>query len=149
MEAFDRVLAKKRVFEKIRSKPMRRRSNEDAVGFCQRLKSRSQVGRVANNGLFSSCPNTGRLADHDQTGRNTDPRLQRRSVWLFQMSEFLNYFEARSDCAFGSVLLCLRKPEVNEDAIAEVLRNKPIVFCDHRYTCFAVLTQKTDDIFGV
>jgi hypothetical protein len=46
------------------------------------------------------------------------------------LSNLLDEFKTGSDCASGGVLLRLGKTEVGEDAVAEILRDKALVFGD-------------------
>jgi hypothetical protein len=75
--------------------------------------------------------------------------LQRSSVRLLQPSDLLHDFQAGPDGAIGRVLLRMRKTEIHEDAITQVLRDISVVFSDRRHTGLAVLAQQTDQIFRI
>jgi len=75
--------------------------------------------------------------------------LQRSSVGLLQLCDLLHDFQSGPHCAFGCVLLRLWKAEIHEYAVAQVLRDKSIVFGNHRRTGVPVLPQQPNEVLWI
>jgi hypothetical protein len=97
--------------------------NDHAIRLCEALQARREVRCLANDCLLLRSARPDQVADHYQSRRNADPRLEGR-VGL-QSTYCCDQFQP---CAHGSlsiVLVGLGIAEVNQDAIAHVLRYKP------------------------
>ena len=123
---------------------MRRWADKHAAGVGQGLKPGRQIGSIADNGLLSGRADAGCASRNDETGGDAHTRLQRSSVRLLQLSDLLHDFQTGPDCAFGCVLLRLRKAEIHEDAVTQVLRDISIVFANRRHAGVAVLAATAE-----
>src|SRR5271168_293731 len=148
MEALDRAVADKRLFEKVRSEPMGRRADEHTVWRRQRLQSRREVRGVADDGLFSCHAYACCFTDDDEPGCNSYAGLKRRSVRL-RLSDSFHDFKTSAHGAFGRVFLGLRKAEIHKDAVTQILRDEAIMFRNRRHAGFAILAQQDDKIFRI
>ena len=128
---------------------MRRWADKHAIRVGQGLKPGRQIGSVADNGLLSGRADAGCASRNDETGGDAHARLQRSSVRLLQLSDLLHDFQSGPHCALGCVLLRLWKAEIHDYAVTEVLRDKSIVFANHRHAGVPVLAQQTDQVLRI
>ena len=77
-EALEALRAEIGQLEQPADQPARRLADHHAARRRERLQSRSEIGRLADHGLLARRAFADQLADHDQTGRDTDPRRERR-----------------------------------------------------------------------
>ena len=97
--------------------------NDDAVRLCNALQACCKVRRLADDGLLLRSARSDQVADDHQSRGNTDARLQGR-VGL-QVTYSRDQLQPRAHGPLGVVFMGLGVPEVDEDAIAHVLRDEP------------------------
>ena len=78
-EALEALRAEVGQLEQAADQPARRLADDDAARLRQRLQPRRQVRRLADHRLLLRRALADQLADHDQAGRDADPRRERRS----------------------------------------------------------------------
>ena len=87
------------------------------------LQTCREVRRLADNRLLLSSTRSDQIADHDQPGGNADAGLQ----WStgLQPTHRLDQLQPRPYRPLGIVLMGLRIAEVDQHAVAHVLRHEP------------------------
>src|SRR5262249_25561091 len=128
---------------------MSRRAYQHPARFGQGLKASRQIRSVPYDRFRTCRTDMRRFADNDKTRRDPNASPQRQSVRMLQLRDLCRDFEAGANGAFSSVLLRMWKAEIDEYAVAEVLRDVPIMPGDGGLAGFAVLSQQDDEVFGI
>ena len=97
--------------------------NHDAVRFCKALQTRGEVRRLAHNAALLGLSRSNQVANHDQTRRNANARLQGRAG--LQDADRSDQLQSCAHRSLGVILMGLGIAEVHEHAIAHVLRYEP------------------------
>ena len=97
-------------------------SNYDAVRLCNALQACGKVRRLAYDGLLLRSAGPDQVADDHEPRRDADARLQGR-VGL-QSSHCRDQLQPCAHRALCVVLMGLRIAEVDQNAVAHVLRNE-------------------------
>ena len=128
---------------------MRRWADKHAARVGQGLKPGRQIGSIADDGLLSGRADAGCASRNDETGDDAHTRLQRSSVRLLQLSDLPHDFQTGPDRALGGVLKRSWKAEIHEYAVTQVLRDKSIVFGNHRRAGVPVLPQQLNKVLWI
>jgi hypothetical protein len=100
------------------------------------------VGCIADHRRFLRRPLSDQLADHDQTGRDADPRRQRLTSRVAQVPDRSGDGEPGPHRTLRLVLVRLRPTEIGQHAVTHVLGNVAIPAPHHFST--AVLIGAND-----
>ena len=109
--------------EEIAEKLSRALGDDHRVRLGNALQARRKVRRLADDAALLRLTRSDQVADHDQPGRNADTGLQ-RSAGL-QRTHRCDQLQPRPHRPLGVVLMRLRIAEVDEHAVAHVLRHEP------------------------
>src|SRR5229473_3040140 len=102
---------------------MRRVGDRDGVRCSDRLHSRGDVGRVAEDLRLVACA----LTDYHQSRIDAYPRGQLRVAGLLvELDDRVEEREARARRALGVVVVRRRPTEVSHDTVAEIFRDVAI-----------------------
>ena len=103
----------------------RRLCDHKASRFGQRLQSRGQIGRLADDGLFLRRALSDKVADHNDPRGDADADLEIFVRPRFELRDDGRDVEASPYRPLGVVLMGLGIAEIDEDAVAHVLRHEP------------------------
>ena len=109
--------------EEIAEELSRALGDDDRVRLGNALQTRREVRRLADDRLLLSRTRSDQIADYDQPGGNADAGLQ----WStgLQPAHRFDQLQPRPYRPLGVVLMGLRIAEVDEHAVAHVLRYEP------------------------
>jgi hypothetical protein len=131
----------------------RRRADNDLVRLRQCLQACGQVRRLADDrglrcGAFADL-----IADDDRSGGDADPHRELDpglpAGCGIQLRHRLDDVETRPRRALGLVLMGARVAEINQDAVAHVLGDKPVVAPDRGTATALIRRDDIAQIFGV
>ena len=88
-----------------------------------KARPRCKVRRLTDDSALLRLSRSDQVADNDQPRRNADPGLE-GSIW-FERTDSTNQLKSGPNRSLGVVLMGLRIAEVNEYAVAHVLRHEP------------------------
>ena len=111
-------------------------ADDDSAWLGKGLEPRREVGRLADHGLLLRRALADQLANHDQPGRDADPRRERRGRAALEPADRLDQSEPSSHRPLGVVLVRLRPAEVGEHAVAHVLGDMAVPAVDHLGAAF-------------
>ena len=94
------------------------------------MQTRREVRRLADDAALLRVPRSDQVADDDQPGSNSNAGLQGGA--RLDCGHRSDELKSRPYRPFGIVLVRARKAEINQHAVAMVLRNKPIE-ATHRF----------------
>ena len=125
----------------------RGRADDDLVRLRQCLQTRRQVRRLADDRGLRCGSFADLVADDHRPGGDADPHREldpgRPADCGIQLRHRIDDIETRPHRALGLVLMGARVAEIDEDAVAHVLRNKAVVAPDRRA---APVLERRDDI---
>jgi hypothetical protein len=125
-ETLEDVRAEIGAGEQAADQPGRVPADHDRVGRGQGLQAGGEVGRVAHRRAAAlGGSGAGHVADHDGPGVDPDPRVQLDAGAGLQPAHRCHELETGPDRALGVVLVGLRKAEVGEHPVPEMLRHVP------------------------
>src|SRR5215469_8438607 len=121
LDAFKLVGAAVLDYKEARHEFMHCGGDQDRIGFCRRLKARSDVGCITEH----VCSLTPALAHDHRAGLDPNPNGQHHLVLSGQASVQRTYLvhdsQASADRALSVVLVRFRPTEVNHQPVAEIL----------------------------
>jgi|GEM_PF-3391595 len=124
-KAFDLCFAEVAVFEHVSENQACLRLDNDRVGFGQGLHSSRQVGRLADDAPLLSLTRSGQIADDHEPRCDPDAYLKPAGRKTGRLeSAGLDDGEGGPHCPFSIVLVRPRITEIDQDAIAHVLRHE-------------------------
>ena len=88
----------------------------------QRLQAGGKVWRLADDAALLRGARADQIANHDEAGGDADPNIQRLSCG--EPADRIDDREPGARRALGVVLMRLRVAEINEHAVAHILRDK-------------------------
>ena len=130
-EALEPLRAEVGQLEQPADQPPGRLADHHAARRGQRLQPRGQVRRLADHRLLLGRAFADQLADHDQAGRDADPRRRERLVTGRLQPRRLRRSRARRAPPARLVLVRLRPAEIGEHAVAHVLGDVAAPALDH------------------
>src|SRR6202453_778576 len=130
-EALDDVLPEIAQAKPVAEQPARRHRDHDAARVGQALQPRGEVGRVADHRLLLSGALSHEIADHDEAGRDADPRGEFLTRAGLQTRHSFGDFESYVHRARRIVFVRVWKAEIGENAVAEKSRDEAVV--SHHY----------------
>jgi hypothetical protein len=104
-------------------KPARTFSDDDGVRLGTPLQPRRKVRRLADDAPLLRLTRTDQVANHHKASSDADAGLKQST--RFQPTHRLDQLQPRPDGSLGVVLMGLRIPEVDQYAVAHVLRYEP------------------------
>ena len=131
----------------------RGRADDDLVRLRQCLQTRRQVRRLADDRGLRCRSFADLVADDHRSGGDADPHREldpgRPGDCGIQLRHRIDDVETRPHRTLGLVLMGARVAEIDQDAVAHVLRDKAVVTPDRRAA--AALKRRDDiaQIFGV
>ena len=113
------------------------------------MQARGEVRRLANDPALLRLARADEIADHNQTGRDPNPHLQRRAGRCDQFRHRFNNGKPRSNGALGVVFVGLRKAKIGEHAVAHILRDKPGVALNQLGGAMMIRANHAVQVFGI
>jgi hypothetical protein len=116
------------IFKQAAGQPPRGLGDDDHSGIRQCLQSRSQIGGFADDGRLQRRAGPDQIADHDETGGNADadPKCAGRSGDGFQVIDRLDDGQGGTRGSLRIIFVRLRIAEVDQDTVADVVRDEAI-----------------------
>ena len=157
-EAFEALRPEVGQLEQPADQPARRLADHHRPGRRERLQSRRQVRRLPDHGLFLGRALADQLADHDQTGRDPDPRRERlpfvapaaqANPGASSALTAAVKLQPGADRPLGVVLVRLRPAEVRQNAIAHVLGDVPAPALDHLGAAALIGADHATHVLGI
>jgi hypothetical protein len=108
--------------EPVAGKAPGRRRDDNPAGRCFGLQPCREIGSLADDGAGLAAAD---LADDDEAGGDPDAGAKRRPMPV-ETGHRPGQLEPRPHRPFGVVLMGVRKPEIGEHAVAEILRQKTV-----------------------
>ena len=131
----------------------RGRADDDLVRLRQRLQTRRQVRRLADDRGLRCGSFADLVADDHRSGGDADPHREldtgRPGDCGIQLRHRIDDVETRPHRTLGLVLVGARVAEIDEDAVAHVLRNKAVVAPDRRAAPVLIRGDDIAQIFGI
>ena len=131
----------------------RRRADDDLVRLRQCLQTRRQVRRLADDRGLRCRSFADLIADDHRSGGDADPHREldpgRPADCGIQLRHRIDDVETRPHRSLGLVLMGARVAEIDEDAVAHVLRDKAVVMPDRRAAPALIRGDDIAQIFGV
>ena len=131
----------------------RGRADDDLVRLRQCLQTRRQVRRLADDCGLRCGALADLVADDHRSGGDADPHREldpgRPRDRGIQLRHRIDDVETRPHRSLGLVLMGARVAEINEDAVAHVLRDKAVVMPDRRTAPALIRRDDIAQIFGV
>ena len=124
-DALDLDGAEIAVVEEIANQPARARGNDDRVRFGQGLQTGGEVRRLTDDRLLLRRAFADQIADDHQPGRDPDPRLQFDGFDI-EATDSVDDTQPGAHPPLGVVLMRPRVAEIDQNAVAHVLGDKPI-----------------------
>jgi hypothetical protein len=109
--------------KKIAEKSSRAFGDDDLVRLGNALQARRKVRRLADHAALLRLTRWDQVADHDQSGCNTDPDLLRSR--RLEPSNYRNQLKPGLDGSLRVVLMGMRITEVHEDTIPHISGDEP------------------------
>ena len=129
-DALQLVLAEIGALEQRMDQLAGRGADHHAVGLGDPLQPRREVGGLADHRMPALRPAADQLADHYQAGGDADAGLQRHARDRPQLVDRGDDRERRPDRALGIVLMGMRIAEIDQHAVAEILRDGAVEAAD-------------------
>jgi len=117
-------------FEELAEQSSRPVGDDDPIRLRYPLQARREIRRLADDAALPRLARADEIADHNQTGRDPDAHMQRRTGRGDEFRRRLDDGKPGSNGALGVVLVRLGIAKVGEHAVAHVLRDKPAVALD-------------------
>jgi len=136
-------------FEQIAEQPSRAVGNDDRVRLGQRLQTRRQVRRVADDRLLLGGTAADQIADHDKPGRNADTHLQGRAGYGRELRHRLNQRKPGKHGAFGVMLVGLGIAEIGQHTVPHVLGDETAGSGDEIGAAAVVRADDLPHVLGV
>ena len=111
-------------FEEVSHQASRAVGDDDGAGFGDLLQPGGEVGRFPGHRLLLCGALAKKIPHHDETGRDPDPRRQRRPAGG-HLAYRRDHGETRPDGSLRRVLARPRPAEIRQDAVTEELRDMP------------------------
>ena len=131
----------------------RGRADDDLVRLRQCLQTRRQVRRLADDRGLRCRSFADLVADDHRSGGDADPHREldpgRPADCGIQLRHRIDDVETRPHRTLGLVLMGARVAEIDEDAVAHVLRDKAVVAPDRRAAPALIRRDHIAQIFGV
>ena len=131
----------------------RGRADDDLVRLRQCLQTRRQVRRLADDRGFRCRSFADLVADDHRSGGDADPHREldpgRPRDRGIQLRHRIDDVETRPHRTLGLVLMGARVAEIDEDAVAHVLRDKAVVTPDRGTAPALIRRDDIAQIFGV
>jgi hypothetical protein len=129
-EALDRVLSEIAQAESIADESPRRRGQDYAAGLGEPLQPRCEVRGVADDGLFLRGALSDEIAHHDEPGRYSDAHGEYSPRPRLQSGDYFGDLQSRVHRPRCVVLMCARKAEVGENAVAHEFGDEAVIARD-------------------
>ena len=110
--------------EQIAEKSSRAFGDDHHVRLGDPLQARREVRRLADDAALLRLARSDQVADHDQPGGNADARLQRERA-ILSCGHRRDQLQPRPHGPLGVILVGLRIAEIDQHAVAHVLRDEP------------------------
>ncbi len=131
----------------------RGRADDDLVRLRQCLQTRRQVRRLADDRGLRCRSFADLVADDHRSGGDADPHREldpgRPRDCGIQLRHRIDDVETRPHRTLGLVLMGARVAEIDQDAVAHVLRDKAVVAPDRRTAPALIRRDHIAQIFGV
>jgi hypothetical protein len=114
--------------------PARGRCDHDAVRLGQRLQARSEVRRIADDGLLLRRTASHEVADHHEAGGDSNAHLKLTRGMRLQRTHDASDFQSRPDRTLGVVLVGARKAKISQNAVAHEFGDETVIAGDHART---------------
>ena len=124
-DALDLDGAEIAVLEEIADQPARARGDDDRARLGQGLQPGGEVRRFADDRLLLRRAFADQIADDHQPGGDPDARLQLDGFDI-EATDGVDHAQPRPDRPLGIVLMRPRVAEIDQDAVAHVLRDKAV-----------------------
>ena len=128
-------------------------TDDDLVRLRQCLQTRRQVWRLADDRGFRCGSFADLVADDHRPGGDPDPHREldpgRPVECGIQLRHRIDDIETRPHRTLGLVLMGARVAEIDQDAVAHVLRDKAVVMPDRRTAAALIRRDDIAQIFGV
>src|SRR5208337_5244233 len=148
-EALDRMPAEIAQAEPIAEQPARRRGHHDAARLRDALQTSSQIGRVADYGLFLRRALPHEIADHDEAGRDADPHGELFARERPKARHRVGDFQARMDRPCGVVLVGVWETEIGENAVAHEFGDEAVISRDDARTSVLIGADDVTHVLGI
>ena len=129
--------------------PARRLADHHAAGRRERLQSRREIGRLADHGFFARRAFADQLADHDQAGRDADPRRQGARRRRVELRDATGQLQSRSYRPLGLIFMRHRPAEVRQHAVAHVLGDVAVPAPDHPGATILIRADHPAHVLGI
>src|ERR1700738_3421097 len=148
-ETFDLNGTEETALEEVADELTRACVDQDRVRLGEVLQSSGYVRGFADDRLLLRGTGAQQIADDDETGSDADAAAERRSGVRLQRRDCGDDIEPGHDRALSVVLVRLRIAEVDEDAVAHVLRDKPADAADRLGDMAMIGTDHLAKILGI
>ena len=127
VEAFQGSRSKRLQLERAAQEPPRGLGDHHGARLGQRLQSRRQIGRFADDGLFLRRAPSDKIADHNDPSGDADADLEIFIRARFELRDDRRHVEAGPDRALGVLLVGAREAEIGQHAIAHEFGDEAVI----------------------
>ena len=149
VEAFQRLRAKRLQLERAAEQPPCGVRNHNGARLGERLQSRRQIWRFADDRLFLRRTLADEIADHDNACGDADADLQSRPRPRVELREGGGDVEAGPDRAFGVFLMGARKAEIRQHAVAHEFGDEAVIARDRARTGILIGANDLAHVLGI
>ena len=148
-KSFQFVLACRFEPEQSAEQILRAFADQDRVRCRKRLKSRREIGGLADNGPLLGGAGADDFADHNEPGRDADTGLQARAVRALDVTDFRQDGDRGADRPLRRVLEGAGEAEIGEHAIAHEFGDKAAEPSDRTGGDVLITPDQISQLFGI
>ena len=130
-EPLQRHRAERAAVEEVRNQSVRAFGDHEGVGLGDRLQPRGEVRSAAERARLARHTRAQQVADHHHPGGHAHPRLRAAAGQQVEARHLLDDRETRAYCAFRRMFARERIAEIDQYAVAEILRHRATVALDN------------------